>query len=86
MRGHGLSRSALYVLRQLAFGAGGELEGHPGALLEGFEALHGDGGKVRENVCAAAVGFDKAETLCIIEPFDSASRHSVYLVRLSTFL
>ncbi len=34
---------------------------------------------MRKNVRSAAVGLDEAETLCIVEPFHSASRHVVSL-------
>src|SRR5690349_13686575 len=55
-------RVGLDVLRQLALRPGGNLEIDARALLEGLEALHGDGGEMREHVRASSVRLDEAET------------------------
>jgi hypothetical protein len=45
------------------------------AIIQGAQARLLDGGDVDENIRAAILGLDKAETLSWIEPFDCASGH-----------
>src|SRR5438105_626153 len=85
LRGDGLdlgarARLGMDVLRELALGALRDLERDARALLERLEAFHGDRGEMREDVRAATVGLDEAETLRVVEPFHRASRHFFFLV------
>ena len=62
------------VLGHLSLGALDHVKPDPSALLERLEPVHGDRAEVGKDV-TAAVGLDEAETLGIVEPFDSTSRH-----------
>src|SRR4051812_32913201 len=46
-------------------------------LLEGLEARTLDLGEVREEVLAAAIGFDEAEAFGVVEPFHGTGAHCV---------
>ena len=67
----------LDVLRQLALRPFGDIEGHARTLLERLEAFHGNGREMREHIRAATVGLDEPESLCVVEPLDRTSRHSL---------
>jgi hypothetical protein len=47
------------------------------ALLEGLETIHLDCREVSEQILAAIIRSDEAETLGIVEPFDNACRHEM---------
>ena len=47
----------------------GDVELHPLTLGEAFEAIHGDGAEMNEDILAL-IGGDKTVALCIVEPFD----------------
>jgi hypothetical protein len=58
-----------------AFVAGGDFEAHLLAFFQRLESRHVDRREMREEIFAAAVRGDEAETFRIIEPLDRASRH-----------
>jgi hypothetical protein len=66
----GLNVGRLLALRPLGY-----FEGNLLAFLEGFEAVHVDGGEVREQIFAAIVGRDETIALRVIKPFDGTSCH-----------
>src|SRR3569832_527378 len=78
LRGDGLdfARAGLGVdvLRELALGALRDFEGDACALLEHLEDIHRDRGEMCEDIRAAAVGFDEAEALRVVEPIHRACR------------
>jgi hypothetical protein len=59
----------------LALRAGDHLEHDLLALLQGLEAVHLDGGEVREQIFAPVIRGDEAVTLGVVEPFHSACSH-----------
>src|SRR5262249_12021032 len=63
------------MLGQIALRTLHQFESDLGTLAEGAEALHFDGRKVREHVCAAPFGFDESEPLRIVKPFHASDRH-----------
>jgi hypothetical protein len=65
----------LDVGRLLALRAAGHLEGDLLAFLERAETLTLDRGEMREEVLAAVVGLDEAESLRIVEPLDRTGSH-----------
>src|SRR4051812_34667185 len=65
-----LDRRGLLALRAVL-----DLELHLLVLLQGLEARALDFGEVREEVFAAAIGLDEAETLGVVEPLDGAGAH-----------
>jgi hypothetical protein len=60
-------------------GALDDLETHPGAFLQGFEALGLDGSVVHEDI-RAAILLDEAKTLGIVKPFYRAFSHFLLLL------
>ena len=60
LRGRGNYFGRMDVLGQLAFRAFGDVERHPGSLLECLESLHRYGGKMREHIRAATIGDTNA--------------------------
>src|SRR3954465_13264910 len=52
-------------------------------LLEGLESRTLDLGEVREEVLAAAIGFDEAEALGVVEPFHGTGAHCVSFRKIS---
>src|SRR4051812_12666367 len=67
------------VLRLRALGALRDVVLHSLVLLEGAETLSHDGGEMRENVLAAVILGDEAETLVRVEPFDGTGSHDFSL-------
>ena len=63
------------VVCQAALGAVDQIEADLRALLQGTEAIHLDGGKVREDIFATFGGLDEAEALDVIEPLDESGSH-----------
>jgi hypothetical protein len=61
----------------------GHVERDALVLLQGLEALALDSREVSEQIFAAFVRGDKAETLGVIEPFNDASCHYNFLFQLS---
>src|SRR5262245_49585781 len=59
----------------LTLGAGRHVEADALTFLEGLETLRLNCGEVGEEIFAAALGSDEAETLGVVEPFNSASSH-----------
>jgi len=79
------SGSGCLNIRSLfALGALGDLELDLLAFLEGFEAIHLDGGKVREKVFTAIIRRDESVTLSVVEPFDGTSCHECDLSKEKT--
>jgi len=74
---------SLNVRSLLAFRAGGYFERDALVLLQRFEAVRLDSREVSEQIFAAFVRGNKAETLRIIEPFYDASCHYNFLFQLS---
>jgi hypothetical protein len=66
----GLLLDRLDVDSLVAFLAGRDVERHFLIFLEALEAVALDCREVREQILAAAVGGDKAETLGVVEPFN----------------
>jgi hypothetical protein len=64
----------------LALGTLNDLKGDLLAFFERLEAVHVDGGKMREQVVAAIVRSDKTKTLCIVEPLNSTGCHVSYFL------
>src|ERR1700722_8347840 len=67
-------RDFLDVRRVQALGAGANLELHELALGKGLKAVHRDRREVHEDIFAAVL-FDEAEALGVIEPFHFALCH-----------
>lgn len=65
--------------RLLALGAHLDLETHLLTFLQGLEALGLNFREVREQIVAAIVRSDEAETLCVIEPLNGTSCHITFL-------
>jgi hypothetical protein len=63
--------------------AGFDVEGHFLVVCETGEASALDCGDVDENVLAAVIGSDKAETFGGVEPFHGASSHRVFPFKMS---
>src|ERR687893_789295 len=66
------------VLRLRALGALGDVELDLLVLVEGLVALRLDGRVVHEDVVAAVLLRDEAETLLGVEPLDGALSHALY--------
>lgn len=66
----------LDVGRLLAFGALCDFELDLLAFLKGLEAAGLDCREVSEEVFAAIIGSDEAETLGVVEPFNCAGSHA----------
>jgi hypothetical protein len=74
----GLLLDRLDVDSLVAFLAGRDVERHFLVFLEALEAVALDCREVREQILAAAVGGDKAETLGVVEPFNGTCTHVYY--------
>jgi hypothetical protein len=77
----GLLLDRLDVDSLVAFLAGRDVERHFLVFLEALEAVALDCREVREQILAAAVGGDKAETLRVVEPFNGTCTHVYYIPR-----
>ena len=53
----------------------GDFESHFLAFSQGFETVHIDRGKMREEVLPATVRGDESETFCVIKPFHCTTCH-----------
>jgi hypothetical protein len=62
-------------LRQLTLRALNQVEADFAPLAKGSETLHLDRREVGKNVLSSIFRLDKAETLSIVKPFDSAYSH-----------
>jgi hypothetical protein len=74
----GLLLDRLDVDSLVAFLAGRDVERHFLVFLKALEAVTLDCREVREQILAAAVGGDKAETLGVVEPFNGTCTHVYY--------
>jgi hypothetical protein len=72
----GKSGGALNVRGLLAFRPLRDIERNLLAFFQRLEAIHRDGGEMREEIFAAIIGSNKAETFGIVEPLDSTSCHN----------
>ena len=57
----------------LTLGALHHIEGNLLPFFQGFEAVHVDGGEMREQIIAAIIRRNKTKTFCIVEPLYCAS-------------
>src|SRR3954471_14688338 len=73
-----LDRDRLLALRAVL-----DLELDLLVFLEGLEARTLDFREVREEVLAAAIGFDEAEALGVVEPFHGTGAHCVSFRKIS---
>jgi len=71
------SLDSLNVRCLLALRACGHFERHALVLLQGLEAIRLNCREVSEQIFAAFVRSDKAEALCVIEPFYDTSCHYI---------
>jgi len=60
----------LDIGRLIALGAGRLVVRHFLVFLERLEAVSLDRGEVREQILAAVIRGDEAETLCVVEPLN----------------
>jgi hypothetical protein len=67
--------SCLDVGGLLAFGALRYFKADLLAFLERLETIHVDCGKVSKQINATIIRSDKAETLCIVKPFNCTDCH-----------
>lgn len=69
----------LDVGRLFALWTLGDFKLHLLAFLQGFETIHLNCREVSEEIFAAIVRSNEAETLGVIEPFNCTSCHNYYL-------
>src|SRR2546425_3300451 len=68
--GAGGDVGSLFALRSLD-----DLERDLLTLLQGLEAIHLDGGKVREQILTSVIGRNESISLGVVEPLDSTCCH-----------